>query len=560
MQNQKNGILKSLWGVFSSLLHDKSYIVILCYMTPSADLHELIHSLSKTEKRYFKLYVARTSGAKNTLALRVFDAIAKQKSYDEKALLQKFGEENLSTNFSSYKNHVYNIILRSLSYYHDSTSATDSFASQVRQIKILCEKTLYKQAYKLNQRLRKRALEYEEYATVLESVAIDRLILFARSGEYLFDAEPNIVVERLNNIANHALQQWQKIVQIKNTEAMLIEGHHNFNKRFSSGLEAKTWASGLLEHSYLHPSFQPETLNQFIAYHYVYFLFESRYCGNLGKGLEHVLMIARKYESMPERIKSDGVMYLNVCTWVITAALWMYNDGAATEYLHKLREAPEKYGIERSSALDKYELQSYMYEGGLLSIALDEHRISDFAAKAEKALEKWEYLKYYRDEKQIIITIITMLFAVGHYEECVRWCMRLLRYKKYADDVPIAVIARVCLLLAHFHLGNSELLSSLARSSLRVAEKSTLNADHCRAFFLCMQRIAHAENDKEIRRHIHTMLEEVDARRRTLPPNVQAQPDHSIFVVWGNAYLKNIPYKEEAFARFRRARVEQVPN
>jgi hypothetical protein len=52
-------------------------------MKPSNELHDLIKSLTKSEKRFFKLHSSLQAGDKNYL--RIFDAIDKQKVYDEEA-------------------------------------------------------------------------------------------------------------------------------------------------------------------------------------------------------------------------------------------------------------------------------------------------------------------------------------------------------------------------------------------------------------------------------------------------------------------------------------------
>ena len=56
----------------------------------SADiLFQLIKSLEKAEKRHFKLYIKRSSGKEDLKIIRLFDALVKQKEYDEKKLLKK---------------------------------------------------------------------------------------------------------------------------------------------------------------------------------------------------------------------------------------------------------------------------------------------------------------------------------------------------------------------------------------------------------------------------------------------------------------------------------------
>lgn len=60
-------------------------------MKPSTELHDLIKSLTKSEKRFFKLHSALQSGPKNYLKL--FEAIDKQPVYDEEEVKALFKKE-----------------------------------------------------------------------------------------------------------------------------------------------------------------------------------------------------------------------------------------------------------------------------------------------------------------------------------------------------------------------------------------------------------------------------------------------------------------------------------
>ena len=52
-------------------------------------LFQLVHSLQKSEKRNFKLYITRNSGNKDLKIVELFDALDKLPEYDEALLLKK---------------------------------------------------------------------------------------------------------------------------------------------------------------------------------------------------------------------------------------------------------------------------------------------------------------------------------------------------------------------------------------------------------------------------------------------------------------------------------------
>ena len=53
-------------------------------------LFQLVHSLEKSEKRHFKLYIKRSSAKEDLKIIQLFDALDKMKEYDELILLKKF--------------------------------------------------------------------------------------------------------------------------------------------------------------------------------------------------------------------------------------------------------------------------------------------------------------------------------------------------------------------------------------------------------------------------------------------------------------------------------------
>src|SRR3954465_15828539 len=76
-------------------------------------LFQLVHSLEKSEKRNFKLYIKRNSSKEDLKIVQLFDALDKLHEYDEKLLLKRLpGIEK--PQLSNLKIHLYKQILASL--------------------------------------------------------------------------------------------------------------------------------------------------------------------------------------------------------------------------------------------------------------------------------------------------------------------------------------------------------------------------------------------------------------------------------------------------------------
>ncbi len=72
-------------------------------MKQSDDLFDLIKSLKKTEKRYFKIYATRHSEQANSAKL--FSAMEKMPEYDEAALRRIFSGEKFLDQLAVAKNY-----------------------------------------------------------------------------------------------------------------------------------------------------------------------------------------------------------------------------------------------------------------------------------------------------------------------------------------------------------------------------------------------------------------------------------------------------------------------
>ena len=76
-------------------------------------LYQLIHSLEKSEKRHFKLYIKRSSGKEDLKVIQLFDALDKLYDYDEKILLRRLPNIE-KPQLANLKTHLYKQILSSL--------------------------------------------------------------------------------------------------------------------------------------------------------------------------------------------------------------------------------------------------------------------------------------------------------------------------------------------------------------------------------------------------------------------------------------------------------------
>ena len=116
-------------------------------MAYSDDLYQLVRSMTKGEKRRFRLFATRYRQEK--IYLRLFDELNRQKEYDEEGLREKFREEAGITQFHVVKNYLYRMIMKSLHTFEQRSSPQAKVEDLITDIRLLYERGLFKQAWKV---------------------------------------------------------------------------------------------------------------------------------------------------------------------------------------------------------------------------------------------------------------------------------------------------------------------------------------------------------------------------------------------------------------------------
>lgn len=170
-------------------------------MKPTEDLFQLVHSLSKAEKRYFSLNLS----GKN-IYQKIFEIIEKQERYDEKEIVEKLKIRQIHV----YKNYLYKLILKSLRSFHAESSESILLYNQLQNFEILFDKGLYKQAKKILMRCRAMATATQNRDILGEIYQLEQKLVFMI---------PRIKDEKLNVVF---LDQQEILIE----KLAILEGQH----------------------------------------------------------------------------------------------------------------------------------------------------------------------------------------------------------------------------------------------------------------------------------------------------------------------------------------------
>ncbi|MBQ4278973.1 MAG: hypothetical protein IJC16_03335 [Rikenellaceae bacterium] len=135
---------------------------------------DLIKSMSKAEKRNFKLYATRLSGNQEAKFLALFDCLDSADDYDEAKVLARcpIKKEQLP----NMKAHLYKQILVSIRLLNVQHSEPMQLREQLDFARILYDKGLYRQCTKTLEKSLEQALALEQYAAALDIIEFQKQI------------------------------------------------------------------------------------------------------------------------------------------------------------------------------------------------------------------------------------------------------------------------------------------------------------------------------------------------------------------------------------------------
>lgn len=425
-------------------------------------LFQLVKSLEKSEKRNFKLYVTRNSSAEHLKVIELFDALDKMAEYDETAILKKTPGIK-KQQLSNVKAHLYRQILASLRLIKDEQNIDIQLHEQMGYARILYNKGLYLQALRLLDKLKDLARQHNQVSFLMQAIFFEKKIEtlhITRSSEnravsLVRESEEAVdLIDRINASSNLSLMLYD----------WYIRHGHARNKRDEAELEAffekhlpaaSDQPKGFYEKLYLHQSY---TWYSFIRQD---FLMYYRYTA---KWVE-------LFQKHPEMIKVETLQYIKGLHNLLSAHFDLRNEEGFARTL-QLFEEFEQHEIVQTN--DNNRIQAFVY----LQLARINHHFLKGTFTEGLALvpyleEKLEEYRLQLDRHRVLVfyyKIACLYFGSGDNERAIDYLQKIINWKVDLRT-DLQCYARLLHLIAHYELGNSDILEYLIKSVYRFMAK-----------------------------------------------------------------------------------------
>ena len=424
-------------------------------MSKKGNLFLLIKSLSKAEKRYFKLFVASTQGDKNYL--RLFDYIDRQEQDDEKAIKKHFASEKFTRQLHVTKIYLFKLILKSLRNYHQKISIDAEIKDLLRDVEILFRKDLLDPCHYTLEKAYKLATTHEKIHYFPEIGIWKRKLLLARHG-------PGKSKIQINAVLQQEQQALEKLGRLHQYWYLTVNMFDIFGPAADpQKFKPYQW---LLDDSRQADTFQTKVLYYFLqqSWHYMQNNIEAAY--KYARQLVHFI------EDFPERIREEPNTYATALNNCIGICLQTQKMEEVVELIQKIKEMPIKYKLTNQYPFTiKMLAQTY-------NIELEFYRDTRQYEKSNATIQQIkvflsENIRYVPNSYKLLLhyQIAYLYFVQKQYSNALKWLNEIIghNYGPVRDDIQS--YGRILNLMIHFELGNILVLKYAVESTRRFLKK-----------------------------------------------------------------------------------------
>jgi hypothetical protein len=422
------------------------------------NLFVLIKSLSKSEKRQFKLYVGRLGVNEDSKFLSLFNILEKLPIYDEVVILKSGIVKKQQ--LSNLKAHLYKQILISLRLNPSHQNVRIQIREQLDFATILYHKGLYKQSLKILDKAKTLAITHEEKIIAYEIIELEKVIesqyitrsIGSRADELTIQAKElnqhNILASKLSNLSLQLYGLFLKTGYVKNDEEFKRVTEY-FNARLPKydindlGFREKLW----LYKSYLWYSF---LIQDFLS------------CYKYAKKWVNL------FHESPEMIKLNPVFFLRGNQYLLEALFFIRHHSKFKRALQELEAITQEEWFPKD---DNVQSLTFLYVyTNKFNLHFMEGTFHEGLPLVDEVLEGIKNHRSRIDEHHVMVfyyKIASLYFGIGENKKCIEYLEKIISNKSLSMREDLLCFSRVLNLVAHYEAGLDYNLDSLIKGTYK---------------------------------------------------------------------------------------------
>ncbi|MDQ3073237.1 MAG: hypothetical protein M3Q97_08260 [Bacteroidota bacterium] len=502
----------------------------------SDELHRLIHSMSKTEKRYFQIFASRHVQGEQNSYLSLYDAVASQKSYDEESIKQQFSGEKVADYLPAAKYYLIHLILDSLHAFAENSNIDAKLRKELHYAEILFNKGLIDLSSKMLGRVKTKAYKFEKFPILIEILSLEKSILSRtyfkdideKDLKKLYEEEQDIVLKE-SNINDYWYLHGRAY-------------HYHFRKGVIRDESVLAVFDEIAAHSLMQNDEIPLSFRAQMDYWQIKAI-NSFTRGQLQEAYNFNERFLTLMEDNPEKITEFPRRYIASLNNFLIDSLNLRKYELMEYGLQKLKALPEKEVFRQipKAEADIFRLATILE----LNAAINRGQFDNaFASVPEIEAGLQNFTD--RIVKHNIITIYYLVayvcFGAGKYKESLRWCNKIINDTGDEMVESIYSFARILNLVIHYELKNYDLLEYARKSTFRYlkAKKSLFELEKSFINFLKKQENIHSpEAMKQSFRDLRTELMPIKDKK-----GEGSAFEYFDFIAWLDSKIEDISFKD----------------
>ncbi|MBI2268821.1 MAG: hypothetical protein HYU69_00525 [Bacteroidetes bacterium] len=484
-----------------------------------------------SEKRYIKLSLRKNAIGDSSNYLTLFDMIAAQIEYDEKAIKRDLVNYSLKKNFAVTKLYLYHLILRTLKNFHFETSTDMLLADKIQQANLLLDKELFDQCENITLKALSIANKHELKLKTIELLDIE---LRALQGQLQIKK----IKEKAEKYYRMKQKLWEQQEQIFYLQKIAYNNFVQLKTEWVTELEQKTIfksPSQIKEGDLL-------SIHAKILYHHVW----SGYLFSVNKSektFKHLMKLDMLFDKNPHLIGDYCNLYISMLN-NLNVVLLGRNDFKRVllniEKMKLLKMRSVEGRIRVRERLVSAEMSLHKHTGEF-------ENSLPLVNEANKLLENKKLSEVYRMVFNLHLFIY--YFAFEEYKTALRFLNHFLSGSRKNIRKDLHKTARLLYMITHYKLRNFDYLESFLKNAVRSFNSNEGMDKMERLFLSFFTNIILITKEDERRSHFLTFklaLEKLEKQKIMLATYFY----NFNFSDWAEAEMTNRKYKEFVYEKF----------
>jgi hypothetical protein len=500
-------------------------------MRTSSDLlWKLIGSMSSREKLYFRRNFTDPRHAEKSLYLRLFDAIAAQKVYDEPAIIRKFSPGLTRKNMAAQKHYLYAQLCDALLSYDSRDDHSHEIYRSLQLIRVLRKKGLLDEAHSLWEKTVSRARSSESFALLnMLKAEFGKMILF--SG----NQTPH---EELHKIFKGHVISYQVYMELMNlrdmyTEVLLLKrkAHYDIDEPLKKRMEE------LLE--------RVEQSEERFPAHSFWFLHYLRMTkatllyllNDVPQSLQLLSRVWENWKSNPHYLQSESEYYIEVL-YMINYAGVLHGDFT---YVEKIFNDPLNDRIGNAQRAN-FEAVKFIALNKIYNKTARYAEVETLVNFVKPKFKEWETVLNSDMNRTLVLSVGIASFVLEQYGDAFYFIKRGLTDFRDGAREEHAAVGQLLLLLTAYCMNNQRLFDSQYRSTYQYFYKRQKKRPFETALLQCLQRCFYMTDNRE---KISCYRQTLESLEKTSTDKIQQMAFNIFnFPGWLAAMTQRISYRK----------------